>query len=86
MSPRPGGSPARPGPFRLDTDGTFRQQAAATCQLGQSSKFTSSTVLRDEVTSALTGAFGKLGTEPDNIGRISGDYLPLSVDRAPFSQ
>jgi hypothetical protein len=44
------------------------------------------TVLRDEVTSALTNAFGQLGTEPDDIGGISGDYLPLSVDRAPFSQ
>lgn len=38
-------------------------------------------VLRDEVTSALTGAFGKLGTEPDDTGGISGDYLPLSVAR-----
>ena len=44
------------------------------------------TALRDEVTSALTDAFGQLGTEPDDIGGISGDYLPLSVDRAPFSQ
>jgi hypothetical protein len=42
--------------------------------------------LRDEVTSALTGAFGQLGTEPDGSGGITGDYLPLSVDRAPFSQ
>lgn len=44
------------------------------------------TVLRDEVTSALTDAFGQLGTKPDDTGGISGDYLPLSVDRAPFSQ
>lgn len=44
------------------------------------------TVLRDEVTSALTDAFGRLGTEPDDTGGISSDYLPLSVDRAPFSQ
>ena len=27
-----------------------------------------------------------IGTEPDDLGGISGDYLPLSVDRAPFSQ
>jgi hypothetical protein len=39
--------------------------------------------LRDEVTSALTGAFGQLGTEPGGSG---GDYLPLSADRAPFAQ
>jgi len=42
--------------------------------------------LRDEVTSALTDAFGQLGTEPDQTGGISGDYLPLAVDRAPFSE
>jgi hypothetical protein len=42
--------------------------------------------LRGEVSSALTGAFGQLGTEPDQSGGISGDYLPLAVDRAPFSQ
>jgi hypothetical protein len=42
--------------------------------------------LRSEVTDALTGAFGVLGTEPEDLGGISGDYLPLSVDRAPFSQ
>jgi hypothetical protein len=42
--------------------------------------------LRGEVTSALAGAFGQIGTEPDRFGGISGDYLPLSVDRAPFSQ
>jgi hypothetical protein len=43
-------------------------------------------LLRDEVISALTGAFGKLCTGPDNTGGISGDYLPLFVDRGPFSQ
>ncbi len=42
--------------------------------------------LRAEVTNALVDAFGVLGTEPDDLGGISGDYLPLSVDRAPFSQ
>ena len=49
--------------------------------------------LRDEVTSALADAFGQAGTEPDQVrtepdqvGGISGDYLPLAVDRAPFSQ
>ncbi|HEY3903939.1 MAG TPA: phytanoyl-CoA dioxygenase family protein [Streptosporangiaceae bacterium] len=42
--------------------------------------------LHSEVTDALTDAFGVLGTEPDDLGGISGDYLPLSVDRAPFSQ
>jgi len=42
--------------------------------------------LRDEVTSALADAFGQVGTEPDQAGGISGDYLPLAVDRAPFSQ
>jgi Phytanoyl-CoA dioxygenase (PhyH) len=42
--------------------------------------------LRDEVTSALSGAFGRLGTAPGDSGGISGDYLPLSVDRAPFGQ
>jgi hypothetical protein len=42
--------------------------------------------LREEVTSALRGAFGRLGTDRDDTGGISGDYLPLSVDRAPFSQ
>jgi hypothetical protein len=43
-------------------------------------------ILRAEVTDSLTEAFGVLGTEPDDRGGISGDYLPLSVDRAPFSQ
>ena len=42
--------------------------------------------LREEVTAALTGAFGKISTEPNDLGGISGDYLPLAVDRAPFSQ
>ena len=41
--------------------------------------------LRDEVTGALTDAFGKVGTEPDDLGGISGDYLPLAASRAPFS-
>lgn len=43
-------------------------------------------VLRNEVTSALADAFGQNGAGPDRSGGISGDYLPLSVDRAPFSQ
>ena len=42
--------------------------------------------LRDEATGALAAAFGQPGTEPAVSGGISGDYLPLSVDRAPFSQ
>jgi Phytanoyl-CoA dioxygenase (PhyH) len=42
--------------------------------------------LREEVTAELVGAFGQLGTEPGDSGGTSGDYLPLSVDRAPFSQ
>ncbi|HXC81122.1 MAG TPA: hypothetical protein VNV62_04650 [Trebonia sp.] len=42
--------------------------------------------LRDEATSALADAFGPTGTEPAESDGISGDYLPLSVDRAPFSQ
>jgi Phytanoyl-CoA dioxygenase (PhyH) len=42
--------------------------------------------LRAEVTGALTGAFGRLGTDPGDSGGITGDYLPLAVDRAPFSQ
>jgi len=41
--------------------------------------------LRQEVTSALTGAFGRIATEPNDLGGISGDYLPLAVNRAPFS-
>jgi hypothetical protein len=42
--------------------------------------------LRAEVTGALADAFGQVGTEPTEWDGISGDYLPLSVDRAPFSQ
>jgi Phytanoyl-CoA dioxygenase (PhyH) len=42
--------------------------------------------LRAEVTGALADAFGQIGTEPGESDGISGDYLPLSVDRAPFSQ
>ena len=41
--------------------------------------------LRQEVTSALTGAFGRIATEPNDLGGISGDYRPLAVNRAPFS-
>lgn len=44
------------------------------------------TTLRQEVTDALTDAFGRLATEPNDLGGISGDYLPLAADRAPFSQ
>jgi len=48
------------------------------------------TALHDEVATALTDAFGRpdteSDTEPDQAGGISGDYLPLAVDRAPFSQ
>jgi hypothetical protein len=42
--------------------------------------------LRLEVTGALTEAFGRLSAEPDDLGGISGDYLPLAVDRYPLSQ
>jgi hypothetical protein len=42
--------------------------------------------LREEVTGALADAFGQRGTNPGGSGGITGDYLPLSVDRAPFSQ
>ena len=41
--------------------------------------------LRQEVTGALADAFGKIATEPNNVGGISGDYLPLAASRAPFS-
>ena len=41
--------------------------------------------LRQEVSDALADAFGSLGREPDDLGGISGDYLPLAADRAPFS-
>lgn len=44
--------------------------------------------LRAEVTNELTDAYGGVGTDldPDGTGGIRGDYLPLSVDRAPLSQ
>ena len=42
--------------------------------------------LRTEVTDALADAFGPAGREPDDLGGISGDYLPLAANRAPFSQ
>ena len=42
--------------------------------------------LRQEVSDALSDAFGSVGREPDDLGGISGDYLPLAADRAPFSQ
>jgi hypothetical protein len=41
--------------------------------------------LRAEVTTQLTDAFGVLGTEPGPDDGISGDYLPLAVNRAPLS-
>ena len=46
------------------------------------------TQLTAEVTSAIGDAFGGVGTDvdPDGTGGIRGDYLPLSVDRAPLSQ
>jgi hypothetical protein len=42
--------------------------------------------LRAEVTSALGEAFGAVGRDRPDEGGISGDYLPLSVDRSPLSQ
>ena len=44
--------------------------------------------LTDEVTAGLREAFGGIGTDrdPEGTGGIRGDYLPLSVDRAPLSQ
>lgn len=44
--------------------------------------------LSAEVTSALTDAYGGVGTDldPDGTGGIRGDYLPLSADRVPVSQ
>jgi hypothetical protein len=44
--------------------------------------------LTDEVTTELIAAYGGLGTDddPDHTGGIRGDYLPLTVDRAPLSQ
>jgi len=41
--------------------------------------------LREEVTAALAGAFGRIATERSDLGGIGGDYLPLAVNRAPFS-
>lgn len=41
--------------------------------------------LREEVTQALTDAFGGLGARPNDLGGIPGDYLPLAAARAPFS-
>jgi hypothetical protein len=41
--------------------------------------------LRAEVDGALTDAFGPVRAEPDDQGGISGDYLPLASQRAPFS-
>jgi Phytanoyl-CoA dioxygenase (PhyH) len=41
--------------------------------------------LRQEVADALTDAFGRLPTEPNDLGGISGDYLPLAVNHAPLS-
>src|SRR5688572_28650726 len=45
-------------------------------------------VLAAEVRTSLTEAFGGVGTDDDprGSGGIRGDYLPLSVDRAPSSQ
>lgn len=42
--------------------------------------------LHQEVTGALIDAFGQLAAGPNDLGGISGDYLPLAADRAPFSQ
>jgi hypothetical protein len=42
--------------------------------------------LREEVTSALADAFGRIGAEPTDLAGMSGQYLPLAVNRAPFSQ
>ena len=41
--------------------------------------------LRKEVTGALADAFGKIATEPNDLGGIRGDYLPLAANRAPVS-
>ena len=41
--------------------------------------------LRDEVDGALTDAFGPPAAEATDLGGISGDYLPLASERAPFS-
>ncbi len=44
--------------------------------------------LTEEVVASLTEAFGGLGTDddPHGSGGIRGDYLPLALDRTPFSQ
>jgi hypothetical protein len=42
--------------------------------------------LHHEVSGALAEAFGSPGAERPDLGGIPGDYLPLSVDRYPFSQ
>jgi hypothetical protein len=45
--------------------------------------------LTREVTAALNAAFGGSGPDrsyTEGLGGIRGDYLPLSVDRAPLSQ
>jgi hypothetical protein len=44
--------------------------------------------LSGEVISALTDAYGGVGTDldRDGTGGIRGDYLPLAADRAPLSQ
>lgn len=41
--------------------------------------------LRHEVAGALTEAFGPVDGRPQDLGGISGDYLPLAVNRAPLS-
>ena len=41
--------------------------------------------LRQEVAGALTEAFGRISAEPNDLGGISGDYLPLAVNRFPLS-
>ena len=41
--------------------------------------------LRQEVTGALADAFGATAGDRDDLGGISGDYLPLAANRAPFS-
>lgn len=41
--------------------------------------------LRQEVSDALTDAFGPVSSQPDDLGGVSGDYLPLAASRAPFS-
>jgi Phytanoyl-CoA dioxygenase (PhyH) len=41
--------------------------------------------LRAEVTAAIADAFGPVRAEPDHLGGISGDYLPLASERAPFT-